>query len=104
MLFPRFPFKASDIAESEGKKASSNRGANVSSDQQVDTLLRQIGALALVIAKTRSKFKHGEKPNANQIAEAVGEILDASPDLRVRGLKSSSIRKSIQQGIERLQK
>jgi hypothetical protein len=66
------------------------------------TLLKQIGALSLVLAEQTKKFKRGEKPNGLQIANAAGEIVDALPGANSAGIGASSIRESIRQGIELL--
>ncbi|MFS8975034.1 hypothetical protein PO002_11080 [Cupriavidus necator] len=84
-----------------------SRQADVSAHSIGDTerasLQKQIAALALVIAEKSTKYKNGDKPNANQIAEAVSSTLDAMPDVNKRGVSSASLRASISAGIELLQ-
>ena len=67
-----------------------------------NNLLKQIGALSLVVAEQSKKYKRGEKPNGLQIANVTGEIVDALPVANKAGLGASSIRESIRQGIELL--
>ncbi|NOT13042.1 MAG: hypothetical protein HOP23_14605 [Methylococcaceae bacterium] len=62
-------------------------------------LLKQIGTLALVLAKQSKKYELGEKPNASQIAEAAQTIFDASDFPGKRGTGSSELRDSIGKGI-----
>lgn len=69
-----------------------------------DKLLRHIGALALLLAEKSGTFRVGSKPNALQIAEAVGELMDETQDMNRRGLGSSYIRASISEGLRLLQK
>ena len=65
----------------------------------LDKLLRHIGALALLLAEKGGRYRVGDKPNALQIAEGVITILDGLPDASRRGLGSSSLRDSIGRGI-----
>lgn len=67
-----------------------------------NTLLKQIAALSLVLAEKSGRYKRGSKPNALQIAEETGTILDALPDANSRGVGGSSIRESIKAGLELL--
>ena len=66
------------------------------------SLKKQVAALALLLAEKSGKYKKGDKPNAYQIAEAVGELLDAMPDANTRGVGKSSIRDSIKAGLSLL--
>jgi len=68
-------------------------------DTERTNLLKQIGALALALAEVSKKYKIGEKPNAKQIAEKIGDILGSLPDTDKRGMGDSSIRGSIQEGL-----
>lgn len=74
------------------------------SDGERNKLVKQIGAMALLLAEKNGRYKIGDRPNANQIADAIGDILDALPDASLRGLGKSSLRESIRTGIELLSK
>ncbi|KVC80059.1 hypothetical protein WI75_09710 [Burkholderia ubonensis] len=67
-----------------------------------DSLRKQIAALALALAERSNRYKNGERPNGNQIAEAVSEILEALPDARIHGVGKSALRASIKAGIDLL--
>ncbi len=67
-----------------------------------EPLLRQIGLLSLLLAEKSGKYRLGEKPNARAIAVAVGDILDALPDVHKRGLSGTTIRQSISAGLRLL--
>lgn len=67
-----------------------------------DNLLKQVGLLALVLSEKGSKYKRGEQPNANQIAEDIQLIVDAFPFQGKKGTGSTKIRDSISKGIELL--
>ena len=67
-----------------------------------NNLLKQIGALSLLLSEKSNLYKKGNKPNALQIATAVGEIVDALPVANKAALGPSSIRESIGKGIELL--
>lgn len=71
-------------------------------DARSELLQKQIGALALLLTKLAPKFAHGGKPNANQIANAIQELLVQTPDTNPHGLGTSSIRDSISAGIRLL--
>ncbi|MGB0221307.1 MAG: hypothetical protein ACPGJF_18370 [Sinimarinibacterium flocculans] len=73
------------------------------SDGERDKLLRQIGALAMVLAEKGAAYRRGSKPNASRIAEAALECVEALPDARLRGLKDSAFRDSISAGIRLLE-
>ncbi|WP_442498158.1 hypothetical protein [Methylobacter sp. sgz302048] len=71
-------------------------------DNERDKLLKQIGLLALVLAEKSSRYKRGEKPNANQIATDVQSIIDATELPGKKGTGSSELRDSISQGLKLL--
>lgn len=74
-----------------------------SSATSTETLLRQIGVLALLLAAEKpGLYRHGEKPNASRIAEAVQAILDEQPDANTHGLGNRSLRDNIAAGLEDL--
>jgi len=74
------------------------------SDTERERLLKQIAALSLLLAEKSNRYKLGDKPNKNQIAEAIQEIVDAIPDVNGRGTKKSNIRESIRVGLQLLDK
>lgn len=65
-------------------------------------LLRLIGAMAVLLAQKANKYTSGGHPNASQIADAVGELLDALPDANSLGLGNTNVRTTISSGIELL--
>ncbi|MDH6150491.1 MULTISPECIES: hypothetical protein [Paraburkholderia] len=69
-------------------------------ERERETLLRQVGALAMVIAARLGRYQRGGKPNAKQIADAASEILNQLPDANRHGLSPSSIRANIKTGID----
>ncbi|OLL29991.1 hypothetical protein BTH42_19405 [Burkholderia sp. SRS-W-2-2016] len=73
------------------------------SKRERESLHKQVAALALVLAEKSAKYKNGNRPNANQIAEAVALMLDAMPEANKRGVSSASLRASIKAGIAMLQ-
>lgn len=73
------------------------------SEGKQSSLQKQVAALALVLAEKSAKYKNGDKPNANQIAEAVALMLNAMPDANTHGVSSASLRASIKAGITMLQ-
>lgn len=89
--------KATPLA---GKAAAPESDRLAASER--DKLLRQIGGLALLLAEKSKLYKRAGKPNASQIANAVGEIADAIPDAQVRGLGSTELRVSIAAGLSLL--
>ena len=67
-------------------------------------LLKHIACLALVLADTAPKFRHGEKPNVKQMAEAGLTLLQNMEDVSLHGMGQSSLRESIAKGLELLKK
>jgi hypothetical protein len=63
------------------------------------SLQKQIAALALLLAEKGGRYQKAARPNSNQIAEAVSELLDALPDARTRGVSKSALRESISAGL-----
>ena len=78
-------------------------------ESESEKLLKQIGAIALVLAEKSNKYKRGNAPNALQIANEVQEILDAglidNKNLfkGKKGTGSTEIRNSISEGLKLLQ-
>lgn len=66
--------------------------------------LKLIASLACLLAEKSNLYKQGEKPNANQIADAVQGLFDNLPDANKRGLGKSNIRDSISKGMKLLDK
>jgi hypothetical protein len=69
-----------------------------------ETLLRQLGALALLLSAKSSLYRRGDKPNARQIAAAVADMADALPDADRHGLSSANLRKNISEGVSLLER
>lgn len=65
-------------------------------------LLRLIGAMAILVAQQAKKYQAGGHPNASQIADAVGDLIDALPDSNSLGLGNTNVRTTISSGIELL--
>ncbi|OLL29990.1 hypothetical protein BTH42_19400 [Burkholderia sp. SRS-W-2-2016] len=86
----------------QGVNASPDEATSALSNRERDSLQKQIAALALALAARSSRYKNGERPNGNQIAEAVSEILEALPDARTHGVGKSALRASIKAGIDLL--
>lgn len=79
----------------------------VLSEKKESTLLKQIGALALVMAKGAG-YKYGGNPNMNAIADAVLDAIKTLPaesqgNLNDHGLSSANIRANIKKGIDLLE-
>ena len=74
------------------------------SETERTKLLKQIGLLALVLSEKSKTYKISNRPNANQIAEGVKTLLDLLPDANRKGVLSSSIRDSIRDGLDLLDK
>ncbi|WP_345797153.1 hypothetical protein [Castellaniella sp. MT123] len=83
----------------QAKISHPNGDATFSTDHK---LLKQIGALALLLSEKSSRYKSGDKPNGSQIAAGVDDIVKAMPDANARGLGDSSIRASISEGLKLL--
>ena len=77
-------------------------GQSLSGTISQSSLQKQIAVLALLLAEKSGKYKRGDRPNGNQIAEAVEELLEALPDARARGVGKSAIRASIKAGLDLL--
>lgn len=88
----------SELARAKNSHPSSEAPFSIERDK----LLKQIGALALLLSEKSSRYKSGDKPNGSQIAAGVGELVDAMPDANARGLGDSSIRSSISEGLKLL--
>jgi hypothetical protein len=86
----------------QGVSAPSVETTSALSNRERDSLQKQIAALALALAERSNRYKNGERPNGNQIAEAVCEILEALPDARTHGVGKSALRASIRAGVDLL--
>ncbi|SDH82663.1 hypothetical protein [Paraburkholderia phenazinium] len=71
-------------------------------DGERDKLLKQIGALSLLLAEKANSYRRGDKPNGDKIAKAVLELVESIPDSDSNGLGNSSLRESIAKGIKLL--
>lgn len=74
------------------------------SDSERDNLLKTIGVIALGYAEKSQRYRRGDTPNANAIAEDVAMLLENLPDIKSYGLGNSSIRERIREGITLLKK
>ncbi|HEX7936755.1 MAG TPA: hypothetical protein VF573_27290 [Paraburkholderia sp.] len=73
--------------------------APATGERERDTLLRQIGVLALLLSEKAKVYQRGGKPNARQTASAVTEMAAALPEANAHGLSPTNIRKNISKGI-----
>ena len=75
------------------------------SETEREKLLKQIGAMALLLSKKNNTFsKSSGEPNISQIAEAIKIELHLMGDLNLKGLGESSLRASIKEGLGLLNK
>ena len=79
--------------------------SQVISETEQEKLLKQIGALAILLSKKNNTYKKSsDEPNISQIAIAVDEMLGFLPDANIKGLSNSSLRASITEGLALLHK
>ncbi|GGP24829.1 hypothetical protein [Silvimonas amylolytica] len=72
-------------------------------EKKHDLLYKQLGLLALTLYECKSSFQHGGKVNCKQVGIAAHELAVKVKDNRnIKGLGVSSLRASIQEGIDRL--
>lgn len=71
-------------------------------DTERSRLLRQIAAMALLVAAQSKTYKVGSKPSADSISEGVGILLDALPNANLKGLGNTNIRTAISAGLKLL--
>ena len=69
-----------------------------------DTLLKQIGAIALLLSERASVYKRGGKPNPTRISAAVAEIVAEVPEAKTHGLSSVNLRNNISTGLSLLRR
>ncbi|RDK01631.1 hypothetical protein [Paraburkholderia lacunae] len=91
------------IASPPEKKALPVSANETLGERERSSLQKQVAALALVLAEKHNRYRKGDRPNANQIADAVDEILAALPDARTHGVSKTSIRETIRTGIALLE-
>jgi len=72
------------------------------SNKERQSLQKQVAALAVALAERSNKYKIGDRPNGNQISEAVSEVLEALPDAKTHGVSKSALRASIKAGVDLL--
>lgn len=86
----------------EQQKAHAEAEENTFTQKQRETLLKQIGVLALVLAENSEDYRIGGSPNANAIAKKVQDIIDAwsaRDEIYKKGTSRSSIAGNIRDGI-----
>lgn len=81
-----------------------HQAAEETGKRERETLLKQVGAMATLLAEKAALYRRGEKPNASQIAEAVVDLIAEIPDVNSSGLGRSSIRANVTEGINLLRK
>jgi hypothetical protein len=109
-ILPKFWFPEADqisvSPDASGEDPSFSEASDAPADlskRERESLQKQVAALALVLAEKSAKYKNGDKPNGNQIAEAVALMLEAMPDANTYGVSSASLRSSIKAGVAMLQ-
>ncbi len=95
--FPEFPFKPEDITDTA--TAKSEMGV-----RERGTLLKMIGALALLISNKGGKYKKGDNINSIQIAEDVVSLFEDEDKFDKRGLSVTNLRNRMSEGLELLPK
>lgn len=96
------PGSASSAKEAGEDRVPQTAGEFALGDRARAPFQKQIAALALLLAKHSGRYKLGEKPNSNQVAEAVEEVLAALPDANATGVRKSTLRANIAEGIKLL--
>jgi hypothetical protein len=72
-------------------------------ERREQTLLKQIGALSLLLSEKSGRYKRGDFPNASQIAKAAEDMLSALGDrANTMGVSQSNLRESIADGLKLL--
>jgi len=94
---------ADDVSEGNTSAFTTSNKLGLSEIER-NNLLKQIGGLALVLAEKNNRYKKGETPSANAIAESIIEIIGSLPDANQHGLGKSSIRDSIGNGLKLITK
>jgi hypothetical protein len=93
-----------ETSETTGTQEKNNYKQVISETEQ-KKLLKQIGALALLLSKKINTYrKSSDEPNTSQIANAVDEMLGFLPDANIKGLSNYSLRASITEGLALLHK
>ena len=82
----------------------SKKSTPPTSNSARDNLLKTIGVIALGYAEKSQRYRRGDTPNANAIAEDMAALLESLPDIKSYGLGNSSIRERIREGITLLKK
>ncbi len=97
--FPQFPFRPEDIPNSVPDKPEIG-------ERERDTLLKMIGALALLIANKGGKYKKGDNINLNsiQVADDVISLFEGVDKIDKRGLSLSNLRNRMSEGLGLLTK
>jgi hypothetical protein len=95
--FPEFPFNPEDFSDlAIGKPDLGER--------ERETLLKMIGALAMLVANKGGKYKKKDDPNALQISEDVTSLFEETDKFDKHGLSSRNLREKISEGINFLTK
>jgi hypothetical protein len=74
----------------------------VLSDKERSSLKKQVAALALLLASRDGRYKNGDGPSENAIADDVTKLFDTMPEADKRGVSHTSLRNSIKAGIDLL--
>ena len=91
-------------AAMEAARKSKKLGERSEINMETHRLKKLVGVLALAVADKGARFKRGAVPNAKQISELVGDILNSSEEFHARGLGSSNVRAAISEGLKLLSK
>ncbi len=95
--FPKFPFTLADIPNSVPDKPEIG-------GRERDTLLKMIGALALLIANKGGRYKNGDNINSLKIAEDIVPLFKDLDKFDNRGLSVTNLRNRMSKGLELLSK
>ncbi|MGF6974923.1 hypothetical protein QFZ94_003373 [Paraburkholderia sp. JPY465] len=92
------------LLNGDAADVGSDQPAVSSGQKERETLLKQIGALATLVASHANMYRNGDKPNGNQIAIAVGDLVTQMPDSNTHGLSQSNVRANIKEGVSLLRR
>jgi hypothetical protein len=98
------PFPSADLLIASEDLLATIAPPETMGTRERDTMLMQIGALALALAERASAYKRGGKPNASRISDDVAEIVAAVPEAKTHGLSSVNFRNNISTGLSLLRR
>lgn len=99
-VFPLRP-DPSALSPDDGSADDDDPSEEGLGDKEEENLWRTLGALALLVSESKPIFKHGDKPNANRIAQSVFDMLKAK-SMNVNGLHLNSLEKRFAESVRKL--